>query len=146
MVVSFCRIIDYEKGYTFTMLTPITCLNEIVSVVPDTPRQFQIVENETMGIDPDKAIAARTFTGILLKKPIDDDQQTDGASCKFIEVFYEGGVNITTLFTEELQKQLFKDVQTTSDKPKEPDPGEPATFNPYNNPFNRRKGDINSWN
>lgn len=93
------------------MLTPITCLNEIVSVVPGNPRQFWIDENETMGIDPDKAIAARTFTGVLLKKPIEDadDQQTDGESCKFIEVFYEGGINITTLFTDELRKQLFKD-------------------------------------
>ena len=96
------------------MLTPITCLNEIVSMVPGNPRQFWIDENETMGIDPDKAIAARTFTGVLLKEPIDDDdadnQQTDGQSCKFIEVFYQSGVNITTLFTEELQKQLFKNV------------------------------------
>lgn len=93
------------------MLTPITCLNEIVSVVPGNPRQFWIDENETMGIDPDKAIAARTFTGVLLKKPIEDadDQQIDGESCKFIEVFYEGGINITTLFTDELRKQLFKD-------------------------------------
>lgn len=49
------------------MLTPITCLNEIVSVVPGNPRQFWIDENETMGIDPGNAIAARTFTGILLK-------------------------------------------------------------------------------
>ena len=122
------------------MLTPITCLNEIVSVVPGNPRQFWIDENETMGIDPDKAIAARTFTGVLLKEPIDDDnQQTDGESCKFIEVFYQSGVNITTLFTEELKKQLFKDVKA-ADKPQEPD-----TANPYN-PFNRRKGDINSWN
>lgn len=120
------------------MLTPITCLDETVSVVPGKPRQFQIDEAGTMGIDPDKAIAARTFTGILLKKP--GDNQTDGTPCKFIEVFYEGGVNITTLFTEELKKQLFKDVHPAADKPQEPD-----TANPYN-PFNRRKGDINSWN
>ena len=93
------------------MLTPITCLNEIVSVVPGNPRQFYIEKDETMGIDPGKAIAARTFTGVLLKGPSDDadDHQTDGQSGKFIEVFYEGGVNITTLFTEELKKQLFKE-------------------------------------
>ena len=58
------------------MLIPITYLDEIVSAVPEKPRQFQIVENETMGIDPTKAIAARTFTGILLQKS-NDDQQTD---------------------------------------------------------------------
>ena len=119
------------------MLTPITCLKEIVSAVPDTLRQFQIDEEELMGIDPTKAIAARTFAGVLLKS--DDDSRTDGELCKFIEVFYEGGVNITTLMSEELKKQLFKDVKA-ADKPQEPD-----TANPYN-PFNRRKGDINSWN
>ena len=126
------------------MLTPITCLNEIVSMVPGNPRQFWIDENETMGIDPDKAIAARTFTGVLLKEPIDDDdadnQQTDGQSCKFIEVFYQSGVNITTLFTEELQKQLFKNVQTETNKPKG---REFDTPNPYH--FHRGK-DVNSWN
>lgn len=123
------------------MLTPITCLNEIVSVVPGNPRQFWIEETETMGIDPDKAMAARTFTGILLKGPIDDeDNQTDGQSCKFIEVFYQSGVNITTLFTDELKKQLFKNSLTETNQPKKPD-----TANPYN-PFNQRKRDVNSWN
>lgn len=101
------------------MLTPTTSLNEIVSMVPDTPRKFQINKDELMGIDPTKAIAARTFTGVLLKS--DDDSRTDGELCKFIEVFYEGGVNITTLMSDELKKQLFKD-----------DAG--------------AKGDINSWN
>ena len=101
------------------MLTPTTSLNEIVSMVPDTPRKFQINKDELMGIDPTKAIAARTFTGVLLKS--EDDSRTDGELCKFIEVFYEGGINITTLFTEEIGKQLFKD-----------DAG--------------AKGDINSWN
>ena len=128
------------------MLTPITCLDEIVSVVPGNPRQFQIDENATMGIDPDKAMAARTFTGVLLKKSDDDNQQTDGQSCKFLEVFYQGGVNITTLFTEELQKQLFKNVQTAVNKP---DKGtDPDTFNPYKrvDQFSIRKGDVNSWN
>ena len=126
------------------MLTPITCLDETVSMVPGKPREFRIEKDETMGIDPDKAIAARTFTGVLLKEPIDDDddnQQTDGQSCKFIEVFYEGGINITTLFTEELQKQLFKNVQTETNKPNKG--RDPNTFNPYH--FHRGK-DVNSWN
>ena len=101
------------------MLTPTSSLKEIVSMVPDTPRKFQINKDELMGIDPTKAIAARTFTGVLLKS--DDDSRTDGELCQFIEVFYEGGINITTLFTEEIGKQLFKD-----------DVG--------------AKGDINSWN
>ena len=118
------------------MLTPITSLKEIVSMVPDKPRQFQINENELMGIDPTKAIAARTFTGVLLMS--DDDSKTDGELCKFIEVFYEGGINITTLLSEELKKQLIKDTQT-KDKPATDDID---TFNP----FNRGKEDINSWN
>ena len=121
------------------MLTPITCLKEIVSTVPNMPRQFQIDEEELMGIDPTKAIAARTFTGVLLKS--DDDSITDGELCKFIEVFYEGGVNITTLMSDELKKQLFKDVQTETNKPNKG--RDPDTFNPHN--F-RRGGDVNSWN
>ena len=40
------------------MLTPITSLKEIVSMVPDTPRKFQINKEELMGIDHTKAIAA----------------------------------------------------------------------------------------
>lgn len=118
------------------MLTPITCLKEIISVVPDRPRQFQIDEEELMGIDPTKAIAARTFTGVLLKS--NDDSSTDGELCKFIEVFYEAGVNITTLLSEELKKQLFKDMQT-KDKPTSDD------IDAFN-PFKKEKGDINSWN
>ena len=61
------------------MLTPTTSLNEIVSMVPDTPRKFQINKDELMGIDPTKAIAARTFTGVLLKS--DDDSRTDEELC-----------------------------------------------------------------
>ena len=43
---------------TFIILTPITSLKEIVSMVTDTPRKFQINKDELMGIDPTKAIAA----------------------------------------------------------------------------------------
>ena len=83
------------------MLTPITSLKEIVSMVPDTPRKFQINKDELMGIDPTKAIAARTFIGVLIKS--DDDIVTNGETCKFVEVFYEGGINITALLSDELK-------------------------------------------
>ena len=95
------------------MLTPITSLKEIVSMVPDTPRKFQINKDELMGIDQTKAIAARTFIGVLIKS--DDDIVTNGETCKFVEVFYEGGINITALLSDELKKLLFKDTSNELD-------------------------------
>ena len=124
------------------MLTPITSLKEIVSTVPDTPRKFQINKDELMGIDPTKAIAARTFIGVLIKS--DDDIVTNGETCNFVEVFYEGGINITTLLSDELKKLLFKDIEA-KDTSKDLDKGELPTSNPYNS-HNFHRGDINSWN
>ena len=124
------------------MLTPITSIKEIVSMVPDTPRKFQINKDELMGIDPTKAIAARTFKGVLIKS--NDDIVTNEETCNFIEVFYEGGINITTLLSAELKKLLFKDTSKELDdddnKMEDID-----TFNPFN-PFSKGEKEINSWN
>ena len=123
------------------MLTPITSIKEIVSMVPDTPRKFQINKDELMGIDPTKAIAARTFKGVLIKS--NDDIVTNEETCNFIEVFYEGGINITTLLSDELKKLLFKDTEA-KDTSKKLDTRELPTSNPYNT-HNFHRGDINSW-
>ena len=94
-----------------------------------------------MGIDPTKAIAARTFKGVLIKS--DDDIVTNGETCNFVEVFYEGGINITTLLSDELKKLLFKDAET-KDTSKKLDTRELPTSKPYN-AHNFHRGDINSW-
>ena len=124
------------------MLTPITSIKEIVSMVPDTPRKFQINKDELMGIDPTKAIAARTFKGVLIKS--NDDIVTNEETCNFIEVFYEGDIIITTLLSDELKKLLFKDTSKELDdddnKMEDID-----TFNPFN-PFSKGEKEINSWN
>ena len=126
------------------MLTPITSLKEIVSMVPDTPRKFQINKDELMGIDPTKAIAARTFKGVLIKS--DDDIVTNGETCNFIEVFYEGGINITTLLSDELKMLLFKDTSKELDDDDDDNKMEDIdTFNPFN-PFSKGEKEINSWN
>ena len=123
------------------MLTPITSLNEIFSTVPDTPRKFQINKDELMGIDPTKAIAARTFKGVLIKS--DDDIVTNGETCNFVEVFYEGGINITTLLSDELKKLLFKDTSKELDDDYDNNKMEDIdTFNP----FSKGEKEINSWN
>ena len=123
------------------MLTPITSIKEIVSMVPDTPRKFQINKDELMGIDPTKAIAARTFKGVLIKS--NDDIVTNEETCNFIEVFYGGDIIITTLLSDELKKLLFKDTEA-KDTSKKLDTRELPTSNPYNT-HNFHKGDINSW-
>ena len=125
------------------MLTPITSLKKIVSMVPDTPRKFQINKDELMGIDPTKAIAARTFIGVLIKS--DDDIVTNGETCKFVEVFYEGGINITTLLSDELKKLLFKDTSKELDDDDNNKMEDIDTFNPFN-PFSKGEKKINSWN
>ena len=122
------------------MLTPITSLNEIFSTVPDTPRKFQINKDELMGIDPTKAIAARTFKGVLIKS--DDDIVTNGETCNFVEVFYEGGINITTLLSDELKKLLFKDTSKELDDDDYNKMEDIDTFNP----FSKGEKEINSWN
>ena len=123
---------------TCIRLTPITSLNESFSTVPDTPRKFQINKDELMGIDPTKAIAARTFIGVLVKS--DDDIVTNGETCNFIEVFYEGGINITTLLSDELKKLLFKDTSKELDDNNKME--DIDTFNP----FSKGEKEINSWN
>ena len=120
------------------MLTPITSLKEIVSTVPDTPRKFQINKDELMGIDPTKAIAARTFIGVLIKS--DDDIVTNGETCKFVEVFYEGGINITALLSDELKKLLFKDTSNELD-----DDNKMEDIDTFNL-FSKWEKEINSWN
>ena len=125
------------------MLTPITSIKEIVSMVPDTPRKFQINKDELMGIDPTKAIAARTFKGVLIRS--DDDIVTNGETCNFIEVFYEGGINITTLLSDELKKLLFKDTSKELDDDDNNKMENIDTFNPFN-PFSKGEKEINSWN
>ena len=122
------------------MLTPITSIKEIVSMVPDTPRKFQINKDELMGIDPTKAIAARTFKGVLIKS--DDDIVTNGETCNFVEVFYEGGINITTLLSDELKKLLFKDTSKELDDDDNNKMEDIDTFNP----FSKGEKEINSWN
>ena len=124
------------------MLTPITSLKEIVSMVPDTPRKFQINKDELMGIDHTKAIAARTFKGVLIKS--DDDIVTNGETCNFVEVFYEGGINITTLLSAELKKLLFKDTSKELDDDDNNKMEDIDTFNPFN-PFSKGEKEINSW-
>lgn len=47
------------------MLMQVECLEEIVSSVPNTKRRFRITD-EITGIDPNVAIAARTFQGSIL--------------------------------------------------------------------------------
>ena len=121
------------------MLTPITSLNEIFSTVPDTPRKFQINKDELMGIDPTKAIAARTFKGVLIKS--DDDIVTNGETCNFVEVFYEGGINITTLLSDELKKLLFKDTSKELDD----DNNKMENIDTFNL-FSKGEKEINSWN
>ena len=117
------------------MLTPITSIKEIVSMVPDTPRKFQINKDELMGIDPTKAIAARTFKGVLIKS--NDDIVTNEETCNFIEVFYEGDIIITTLLSDELKKLLFKDTSKELDDDDDDNKMEDIdTFNPFN-PFSK---------
>ena len=117
------------------MLTPITSLNYIFSTLPYTPSKFQINKDELMGIDPTKAIAARTFKGVLIKS--NDDIVTNEETCNFIEVFYEGDIIITTLLSDELKKLLFKDTSKELDDDDDDNKMEDIdTFNPFN-PFSK---------
>lgn len=129
------------------MLTPIQCLNEIVSVVPNSERRFH-VENELMGLDPEKAIAAQSFKGKLLVSEDGQDYETE-TECRFIEVFYEGGVHITTVLTEELKELLFRLPKEGVSKEDSRKMSKPKNLQPYNEPkklpeYNRT--DVNSWN
>ena len=90
-----------------------------------------------MGIDTTKAIVARTFKGVLIKS--DDDIVTNGETCNFVEVFYEGGINITTLLSDELKKLLFKDTSKELDDDSKME--DIDTFNP----FSKVEKEINSW-
>ena len=137
------------------MLTPVQCLNEIVSAVPNAERRFH-VENELMGLDPAKAIAAQSFKGKILVSEEGQDYETE-KECRFIEVFFEGGVHITTMLTDGIKDKLFgvgiSEVDGCHAPNMEKDDGglktKPKSMPPYSEPRKLpeyKRTDTNSWN
>lgn len=88
------------------MLMQVECLEEIVSSVPNTKRRYRITD-EITGIDPNVAIAARTFQGSILSSKKGQDFDTE-SPCHMVDVFYQGGVTVTTILTDELMCALFR--------------------------------------
>lgn len=88
------------------MLMQVECLEEIVSSVPNTKRRFRITD-EIMGIDPNTAIAAKTFQGSILSSKKGQDEDTE-SPCHMVDVFYQGGITVSTILTDELTCALFR--------------------------------------
>lgn len=133
------------------MLMQVECLEEIVSSVPNTKRRYRITD-EITGIDPNVAIAARTFQGSILSSKKGQDFDTE-SPCHMVDVFYQGGVTVTTILTDELTCALFRKpldgwapksheatCGTCGIEPKE----KPAYLEPKNLTTSRRT--VDSWN
>ena len=88
------------------MLMPVECVEEIASSIPNSNRRFRIM-NEIVGIDPNVAIAARTFQGSILSSKKGQDFDTE-SPCHMVDVFYQGGFTVTTILTDELTCALFR--------------------------------------
>ena len=89
------------------MMTKVCNLQEIVSAIPpseDNPRKFTIVPNFPLWVDLSKAVVARTFNGQLLLQ--DEKDRTLYKSETFVEIYWDGTLCVTTMFTPEVQKGL----------------------------------------
>ena len=89
------------------MMTKVCNLREIVSPIPpseDNPRKFTIVPNFPLWVDLSKAVVARTFNGQLLFQ--DEKDRTLYKPETFVEIYWDGTLCVTTMFTREVQKGL----------------------------------------
>ena len=84
------------------MLTPIQCLSEIASSIPNAVPRFHILDDEICGIDLDKVLGAKSFKGIVV--PSDGKQE---CLQRMVELYLEGGFHETTILTKQLETQLF---------------------------------------
>ena len=89
------------------MLTQVKCLVEKPPMM-DKPRIFRI-QDETLGLDLNKVVCARTFNGKILMSSIEDcevemEMEMDS---KLVDLFFDGGFQITTILTYELKEMLF---------------------------------------
>lgn len=89
------------------MMTKVCNLQEIVSAIPPSeehPRKFTIVHNFPLWVDLSKAVVARTFNGQLLFE--DEKDRTLYKPDTFIELYWDGTLCVTTLFTPEVMANL----------------------------------------
>ena len=89
------------------MMTKVYNLEEIPSSIPpseNNPRRFNVISDQLMLVDLDKAAVARTFKGQLLFQ--DEKDRTLYKPETFVEIFWDGTLCVTTMFTREVQKGL----------------------------------------
>ena len=82
------------------MLTPVQCLSEIDTSIPNATRRFH-VNDELLGIDIGQVAMAKTFTGNIVSSNGDEEEH------RLVELFVGGGFYAVTLLTNELESQLF---------------------------------------
>ena len=87
------------------MLTQVKCLVEKPPMM-DKPRIFRI-QDETLGLDLNKVVYARTFNGKILMSSIGDCEVEMEMDSKLVDLFFDGGFQIATILTNELKELLF---------------------------------------
>ena len=140
------------------MMTKVCNLQEIVSAIPpteDNPRKFTIVPNFPLWVDLSKAVVARTFNGQLLFE--DEKDRTIYKPETFVEIYWDGTLCVTTMFTPDVQKGLVGflngDDMPCNDphwkNPKVKDDGKELPFNERKalpSKDNDNKKENESWN
>ena len=128
------------------MMTKVYNLQEIVSAIPqteDNPRKFTLVPNHLLLVDLDKAVVARTFDGQLVFQ--DEKDRSLYKPETFIEIFWDGTLCVTTMFTPELKNKLIRFFADEKSAPKEYGSAKCNEKNPKFNddgrelPYNERK-------
>ena len=87
-------------------MTQVPYLEEIISSVPNrTYRRFRKPKDEVIFVDLDKAIAARPYKGNTISSANDchEYEKTE----ELIDIYYPGGVVITTLYTGSIRGFWF---------------------------------------
>jgi hypothetical protein len=140
------------------MMTKVCNLQEIVSAIPpseDNPRKFTIVPNYPLWVDLSKAVVARTFNGQLLFE--DEKDRTLYKPETFVEIYWDGTLCVTTMFTPEVQRELVgflgdKDMTSKSPHWKNPKVKDDGNELPYNerkalpSKDNDNKKENEAWN
>lgn len=79
----------------------IPSLNETVTAVPGEKSRWDFVDGERMYIKPDRVIAFRVFGGLL-------QNGNSHTEHELVQMYFDGGFNVTTVFTKELEGELKK--------------------------------------
>ena len=91
------------------MMTEVHNLSEIITSIPPKEgdlRKFNVILDQFMLVDLEKAAIARTFPGKLVFPVVGATEKQVEKIDRFIEIFWTSGLSVVTMFTPEIERKL----------------------------------------